>query len=676
MSDGPIAKRAKWTLLAALAFGGLSGVPASAQDTAPISAPIPAPRVLPTACPAAPVADPAFAKAAAAMQVGEYSHALALAGAVGDPLLSDVVRWESLSDPGVQAGFAEIEALIDRRPDWPGLGTLSLRAEKGLPPNAGADRIVRLFDRSSPDSFDGLMAYLSALGALGRSEDRDRIAREYWSKYSMRSDQQQAFLSAFGGGLGPDDHWRRADTLVWNDNLDQAERAAAFLDHGHQALIAARIKLRRSANGVDSAIARVPAELQSDEGLLYDRMRWRQAKGLDDGVVGMLERQPAIARYPRSWWRVRMLMAREALDDGKFDLAYRLAANHGQPGGVGLVESEWLAGWIALHRLQRPGQAAEHFSNLLAGSGTPISRSRGAYWLGESWQAMGDSEKAAHWWSLAADYPTAFYGQLASQRLGRLIPLAPPLALPPADLAAARFGDMGCLTLTLARLDAGHLAKPFLDAIARRAPDGDQTALASLAFAAGYPPAAVWAGKNLLTQGQWLPEAAYPQIEVPAFAGAPEPAIVLAIIRQETVFDQHAVSRAGARGLMQLMPGTASDVARKIGLTVSQRDLTEQPAVNMRLGSEYFKSMLARYDNSYLLAIAAYNAGPGNANRWITRYGDPRDPQVDVRHWIESIPYPETRNYVQRVMEATIVYRRLSGQNGGEAQLSSLLASR
>ena len=677
MSSAWLAKRLAGAALAAALLMAPPPSQAGAQETPPI----PKPRVLPGSCTApsqtAPSqSDPAFSRAAEALAAGEASRALQLAGAIADPLLADAVRWRAYADDGGPASFEALEALIRRHPDWPGLGTLGLRAEKALPAQASADRITALFDLAAPESFDGLMAYLTALRAQGRGEDFAATARDYWTRFPMRADQQRVFLGLVGGLLGPEDHWRRADRQVWSGNLDQAESAATFLSGGRRALIQARVMLRRKANGVDAAIARVPSELQGDEGLLYDRMRWRQAKGLDSGVLEMLARQPESVRNPRSWRRVRLLMAREALDAGNPELAYGLAANHRQQSGIGLVESEWLAGWVALHRLQRPGRAAEHFANLLSASATPISRSRGAYWLGEAWQAMGDAEKAAHWWSLAADYPTAFYGQLASQRLGRLIPFAPPTPLPDAGQAAASFGETGCLALTLARLGAGHLAKPYLDALSRRAPEGQQAALASLALAAGHPPAAVSAGKTLLKSGQWLPQAAYPTIDAPNFSGALEPAIALSIIRQESGFDPFAVSRAGARGLMQLMPGTARDVARKLGLSVSERELMANPALNLRLGTTYFRQMLARYDNSMVLAIAAYNAGPGNADRWIARNGDPRDPRIDVRHWIESIPFPETRNYVQRVMEATIVYRRLLGHDGGTAELSSLLASR
>ncbi len=628
-------------------------------------------------CQPSPREDRAFAQALVALDAGDYRHALTLASMTSDSRLADIVRWSSYADDGAPATFEQIAELIRRRPDWPNMGTLRLRAEKLLPANAAPAPLAAWFTQSSPQTFDGLMAFLEALRTIGDREEFAQTARSYWRDYPMRADQQQAFLALAGEHLDASDHWRRADRMVWQDSLSQAERVAALLPAGQRALIKARIALRDRTSGVDAAIERVPADLQDDEGLIYDRLRWRQRQGLERGALEMLQRQPTDVRYARSWARVRMVLARDTLEAGQAELAYSLAANHRQTAGVNYVGAEWLAGWIALHHLGKPGPAADHFARLLEASSTPISRSRGAYWLGEAWEAMGDRQQAIRWWQQASTYPTAFYGQLANQRLGQMTPFAPTETAMVAPAAGAHFGETGCLVLTLARLGAGDLAEPFLNLIARRSSTlDDYRALAGLSLAVGDMPSAVHAGKQLVNRNAWLPVAAYPQVALPTFAGAPEPAISLAIIRQESLFDQHAVSRVGARGLMQLMPGTANDLARELGLSVSTADLTKNPALNLRLGTEFLRQMLNRYDGSAVLAMAAYNAGPGNANRWIRRFGDPRDPNVDVRHWIESIPFAETRNYVQRVLEAAIVYRRLAGHGGGAAGIASLLDPR
>ncbi|MEO1249193.1 MAG: lytic transglycosylase domain-containing protein, partial [Pseudomonadota bacterium] len=628
-------------------------------------------------CQPGPSEDQAFAQALVALEVRDYRRALTLAPMTADSRLADIVRWSSYADDSAPATFEQIVELIRRRPDWPNMGTLRLRAEKLLPANAAPAPLAAWFTQAPPQTFDGLMAFLGALRAIGDREEFAQTARSYWHDYPMRADQQTAFLALAGEYLDASDHWRRADRLVWQDSLAQADRVAALLPAGQQALIRARIALRDRTSGVDAAIERVPADLQTDEGLIYDRLRWRQRQGLDRGALEMLQRQPAEVRYARSWARVRMVLARDALEAGQTELAYSLAANHRQTSGVAYVGAEWLAGWIALHHLGKPGPAADHFARLLDASSTPISRSRGAYWLGEAWEAMGDREQAIRWWQLASTYPTAFYGQLAGQRLGQMTPFAPTETAMVAPAAGAHFGETGCLVLTLARLGAQDLAEPFLNLMARRSSTlEDHRALAGLSLAVGDMPSAVHAGKQLVNRNAWLPVAAYPQVNLPNFAGAPEPAISLAIIRQESLFDQYAVSRVGARGLMQLMPGTASDLARELGLAVSTADLTENPALNLRLGTEFLGQMLERFDGSAVLAMAAYNAGPTNANRWIRRFGDPRDPNIDVRHWIESIPFAETRNYVQRVLEATIVYRRLAGHGGGAAGIASLLDPR
>ncbi|MEO1250108.1 MAG: hypothetical protein AAFW76_09750, partial [Pseudomonadota bacterium] len=376
-------------------------------------------------CQPGPSEDQAFSQALVALEVGDHRHALTLASMTSDPRLADIIRWSSYADDRAPASFGQLEELIRRRPDWPNMGTLRLRAEKLLPANAAPAPLAAWFTQASPQTFDGLMAFLQALRAIGDREELAQTARSYWHDYPMRADQQSAFLALAGEYLDASDHWRRADRLVWQDSLAQAERAAALLPAGQQALIRARIALRERTSGVDAAIDRVPAELQNDQGLIYDRLRWRQRQGLESGALEMLQRQPADVRYARSWARVRMVLARDALEAGQADLAYSLAANHRQTSGVAYVGAEWLAGWIALHHLGRPGPAAEHFAKLLEASSTPISRSRGAYWLGEAWEAMGDRQQAIRWWQQASTYPTAFYGQLAGQRLGQMVPFAP-----------------------------------------------------------------------------------------------------------------------------------------------------------------------------------------------------------------------------------------------------------
>ncbi|MEO8112867.1 MAG: lytic transglycosylase domain-containing protein, partial [Phenylobacterium sp.] len=149
--------------------------------------------------------------------------------------------------------------------------------------------------------------------------------------------------------------------------------------------------------------------------------------------------------------------------------------------------------------------------------------------------------------------------------------------------------------------------------------------------------------------------------------GGPEPALVLGITRQESGFDPLVRSGVGARGMMQLMPSTAAVVARRMGTSYAP-SMLDEPDYNMRLGSTFLGHMVDQFSGSYVMAIAAYNAGPGRPPQWSAYCGDPRGGTVDPVDFIECIPFSETRNYVMRVMEGLQVYR--AKLNGGSAPIT------
>jgi len=155
-------------------------------------------------------------------------------------------------------------------------------------------------------------------------------------------------------------------------------------------------------------------------------------------------------------------------------------------------------------------------------------------------------------------------------------------------------------------------------------------------------------------------------------AGGPEDALVLAVMRQESRFSMTAVSPAGARGMMQLMPDTARELATRMNIGYTVEQLTTDADLNIALGRAYLDQLLNLFDRSYVLAIAAYNAGPARVLEWMRRFGDPRDPSIDVQTWVQSIPFTETRIYVQRVMQNLQDYRdRLNAQPSDRCALTA-----
>ncbi|MBM3556735.1 MAG: lytic transglycosylase domain-containing protein, partial [Alphaproteobacteria bacterium] len=360
-------------------------------------------------------------------------------------------------------------------------------------------------------------------------------------------------------------------------------------------------------------------------------------------------------------WGERHVLARRALRAGAVTDAYRLAKDHGLTGGAGFADAEWLAGWIALRFLKENRQALDHFERLADAVRLPVSRAKAAYWSALAAEGNGNSDRARRWWGEAARYPTTFYGQLAILRLdpSGILNVPPLPSASTAEEGAFRDNELRRAVELLAAVDDRARAKLFILRLGEisKTP-GEHVLIGRLGEAMGRNEWTVQAAKRAARAGIFLHAAGFPVISTAASGGQPEPALVHAISRQESEFDHRAVSRAGALGLMQLMPRTAQSVARGLGVPYAQARLLDDPGYNMRLGSSYLEQMIKRYGGSYVLASAAYNAGPGRVAQWLRENGDPRDPAIDVVDWIELIPIEETRNYVARVLENLQVYRQ------------------
>jgi len=372
---------------------------------------------------------------------------------------------------------------------------------------------------------------------------------------------------------------------------------------------------------------------------------------------------------PETWADRRESLARRAARQGKAELAYLLAsAHHMSPAdGYDYSELEWLAGWIALRKLGEPKRAIEHFRRFNESVESPISLGRGGYWLGRAYEAAGDAVSAGEWYRTGSMHQTSFYGQLAAARIGALgDPMIASNELPDwASSPAMRSEDVRAAVL-LHYADEAQLAFALFSNLGRDMEGAAALgALGRLALELGRPHFAVRLAKNAARNGALIYPAYYPVTELAGYASAVEPALAMAIARQETELNPEAVSPAGARGLMQLMPATAKKVAGWIGERYSKPRLTEDWRYNARLGQTYLARRIEEFGGSYVLAAAAYNAGASRVDRWIGEFGDPRLPGTDMIDWMESIPFSETRNYVQRVMESLYVYRtRLTGTAG------------
>jgi soluble lytic murein transglycosylase len=600
----------------------------------------------------------------AAVEAGRWEAARTLLARGGDPTAAKLFRWLELQSPRSGASFEDIVQFAEANPDWPSQETLARRAEEALLDRRVDDSIVLAwFGTRSPLTPDGAQRHAEALMAQGQREQGLRALRDYWVSGVFLEAQHQRWLRSFGSILTPADHWARLDRLLWEGRSDEARRMLGLVGAERRALAEARLRLRAGGN-TNQIVARVPAHLQRDPGLLYESMRNRRRNNDEAGARAILANLPADLGRPEIWFPERAVLARRSIVAGRGREAFEAVRDHGvRPDqGANFVEAEFLTGWIALRHLNEPATARRHFERLAEAARTPVSRARGAYWMGRALEAQNQAAQAREWYGRASQFHTAYYGQLAMSRLDALgARVAWPAPVLPTDEERRAFqaAELPRAVRILRETREDSRIRPLLVRMASVAKTPGEHALVSeLAIQLGRSDWAVIVGKrSAQAGGVQLHDLGWPI--VPLTGESPERALTYAIVRQESQFESQVVSRAGARGLMQLMPATARAVARSEGTLAGHTDAKLfEPAYNIRLGRAFLQQMVEEFGGSYVLAAAAYNAGPGRAREWIRNSGDPRDANVDAIDWIETIPFEETRNYVQRVMENLQVYRR------------------
>jgi soluble lytic murein transglycosylase len=605
-----------------------------------------------------------YAKAFAAADAGRWDEVRRLSHQGKEALANKVLRWLELQQPRSGASFEDLAAFVDANPDWPMQDILMRRAEEALVDRTDDSLVLAWFALRGPATADGAMRYAEALFRAGDRDKAVATVKEAWRSGGFGAKQEQAFLKRYRPYLTGDDHARRLDKMIWDGRHDEARRVVKLVDAHTRALADARMRLANMSGGIDGALKKVPESLQNDPGLVFERMRWRRRKNQIDGALELARNSPKDLGRPDIWWPEREYLARKAVSMGKMSEAYRIVRGHQLTGGAGLAEAEFLSGWIAL-RYQKDSKAAlAHFTKLHETARFPVTQARGAYWAGRAAEAAGDKAAAQGWYRKAAAFPITFYGQLGLDKLDAGARPAWPTT-PQASAADRRAFEQSELTRVarlLSELGESERVKPFILRHVTTAKSPAQHALAGeLALTLDRPDLAVSASKrSSQAAGVMLPEYGWP-VSANVKGDSPERALIHATIRQESAFEAQAVSRAGARGMMQLMPATAKAVAKSMGLPHSDHRLLSDPHYNIQIGRTYLGRLIDEFDGSYVLALAAYNAGPARARQWMKDNGDPRRAHVDVVDWIELISFEETRNYVQRVLENLQVYRQVLG---------------
>lgn len=626
-----------------------------------------------------------FTRAFQAADRGDWPAALALSRSGRNAIARALIEWRYVQDKNANAPFDQIDAVLRNEPDWPRRATIFARAEEAMDAGAPAAKVIDWFAGRNPISATGMIRLGDALIATGKTEWGKKLVRDGWAAGVFELPQELAIVQKDGALLTPDVDKRRLDNLVWAEQYSAARREMARVDDASQRLANARIVVKTDPRHAARVLGDLPADLAGDGRLLFDRARVARKNGDFDAAAELLTR-PAMRElfktHPTALWNECHFVAREMLKQNKPALAYKLVTDTGVTTGTEFSESEFLAGWIALRFLKDPTSAMPHFAKLDAGVSRPISRSRARYWIGRTYEALGDDADAYKFYEAASKAPDTFYGQLALTRIDPTPTLRLATARIEAMPSTAAFnGDELVKAMrVLADLGSQELLRTFaLRYVELHPGPGHGKLLAAALTEMGFRDVALRVAKVLGYDGANLPQYAFPVIDVPAYKGpppAPELALVHAIIRQETEFDPQSVSHANARGIMQLTLGSARANAKRAGLPYRPNALTTDVPYNMQLGMTEFSSYLGNWGNSVIVSAAAYNAGEANARRWIQAFGDPRSSATDPVDWIESITFSETRNYVQRIVENLEVYRyRLAGHEVPLRILSDLYAS-
>jgi peptidoglycan lytic transglycosylase len=607
-----------------------------------------------------------------AARTGDWTQAYTEAGRSNNPLPMKIVKWLDYTRSNVTGKFSDVSVFIEQNPDWPAQKVLRRQAEVALA--SESDDIAASWLKRFPPVTPLGKARLAAIQmARGDTEGGLAALRDAWINGDFNAGDEHDFLARYGSNIRPEDDVKRLDRLLWDRQDDAARRMLPMVPPDYRAEATARLALYTNAPNAGTLVAQVPEALRNDPGLIFAIVHWDRRNDQYDAAAQLLLAHSDNPVRPANWAAEREIVARRLLSTGNADLAYRVIQQNTLSDSAAYSDAEFLSGYIALRFMKDSKLAFEHFSRVLARSTTPWGKSRAAYWSGRAAAAEAKPDLAAKWYAAGAENMVTFYGQLAAHQLGND---APPHPLPEPRPTPSQLADFNAkplvqaATLFAAAGDRDHL-KIFLMQEADLSKQPIEFAMvAAYAERLGRVDVAIAVAKRSIDAGMPLMIHGYPVTTLPS-GGNVEPALLLAIVRTESAFDQEAVSGAGALGLMQLMPGTAKLISKQLQLPYAVDRLTGDGVYNLTLGRAYVEKMLDDFGGSYPLAIAAYNAGPGRIREWLQEYGDPRGKQVDMVDWIEAIPFTETRLYVQRVLESVQIYR---GQNMNNTAAFSLAA--
>ena len=615
-----------------------------------------------------------IAKAAfKALEKRKWLTAIKIAKKAKDKTIFKLIYWLYLKEPSNAASFYDYVTFINLNPHYPRISRLKYLAEHKINLNTvPRDFVIKWFNGKDPLSSFGKIKLGEIYIKQKNVEKGSQLIKEGWIKARLSKSDLKYLKRKYKKIITTKDVIKRADWLAWEGKHWDLGRMLRYLPKGYLNLYRARQLLMSNSYGVDIAINNVPKELKNDIGLQYDRLKWRRRRGRLDPSLEILfniTTDPSKLIRPDIWWKERSILTRSLIYKKKYALAYKVCSNHSMSEGSEYASAEWLSGWVALTFLEDPNMALQHFKNFYNNVGYPISLSRGAYWMGRAYKTIGNNQKSQKWFNEAIKYLNTYYGQLAFQEIypEKTFSLNEQPKVGEKYKEEFNKNELVKSIKLLNELNKTLYAKDLLKHLAKlNIEKGSEILAGELSIEIDRYDFAIQIAKEASYEKRYYNKLNYPVIKIPSIVNKkrmPKPEIVLAIIRQESEFDQNANSAVGAKGMMQLMTYTARLVAKSAKMSYSKRKLKNNPIYNIKLGSYYLAGLLERYEGSYPFALAAYNAGPKRVKYWKKINGNPQNGKIDYVNWIELIKFDETRNYIQRVLENINVYRfMLSGK--------------
>jgi len=597
----------------------------------------------------------------------KWQTALKLSKNARDKTLYNLVNWLYLLKPTNAASFYDYSSFISSNSNYPRIDRLRYLAEHKINLRTNSpNEILRWFNKKKPLSDFGKIKLGEIYLLQGNLDDGTRLIKEGWIKAKLSKQNLRYLRKKYKKIITASDNIKRADWHAWEGKYWDVQRMLRYLPKDETTLYRARQLLMSRSYGVDSAIAKVSEKFKNNIGLQYDRLKWRRRRGRLEPSLEILfkiPKDPIKLVRPDVWWKERAILTRSLIYKKKYALAYKVSSNHSLYEGPEFADAEWLSGWIALTFLNDPNMALKHFENFYDNVGYPISLSRGAYWIARTYKTKNNELKTKEWFKEASKYLNTYYGQLAYRELNP----KQDFSLNDQPIVSKEYEKefkkhfLVKTILLLQELDKTKYAKDILKHLASlNIEKGSEILAGKLSINIGRFDYAIQIAKKASYEKRFYNQLNYPVIQTPNIVNKrtmPKPELILAVIRQESEFDQKANSSVGARGMMQLMTYTAKLVAKQAKLPYVKSKLKSDPNYNIKLGSYYLAGLLEEYEGSYPFALAAYNAGPKRVKYWKKINGNPQKGEIDYVNWIELIKFKETRNYVQRVLENVNVYR-------------------